>query len=74
MRLFLDGKSDELLARLRRAHEGGRGAHRVRARRDLRDQIRALEATLEEQRVVSADFVDQDVVGFTARASRWRSS
>ena len=31
---------------------------------DIRDQIRALEVTLEEQQVVSADFVDQDVVGF----------
>ena len=31
---------------------------------EIRDQIRALEVTLEEQRVVSADFVDQDVVGY----------
>ena len=30
----------------------------------MRDQLRALEATLEEQRVVSTDFVDQDVFGF----------
>ena len=31
---------------------------------DIRDQIRALEVTLEEQQVVSADFVDQDVIGY----------
>jgi excinuclease ABC subunit C len=31
---------------------------------DIRDQIRALETTLEEQRVVSGDFADQDVIGF----------
>ena len=31
VRLFLDGKSDELLERLTRAHEGRRRAHRVRA-------------------------------------------
>ena len=31
---------------------------------EIRDQIRALEVTLEEQQVVSADFVDQDVVGY----------
>ncbi len=31
---------------------------------EIRDQIRALEVTLEKQRVVSTDFVDQDVVGY----------
>ena len=31
---------------------------------DIRDQIRALEVTLEEQRVVSSDFLDQDVIGY----------
>jgi excinuclease ABC subunit C len=30
----------------------------------IRDQLRALEVTLESQRVVSRDFVDQDVIGF----------
>ena len=42
---------------------------------DVRDQLRALETTLEEQRVVSTDFVDQDVVRLPPRrGSRWRSS
>ena len=31
---------------------------------EIRDQIRALEVTLEKQRVVSSDFVDQDVFGY----------
>src|SRR5204863_5003036 len=31
---------------------------------DIRDQVLALEVTLEEQRVVSGDFSDQDIVGF----------
>src|SRR6185369_9337810 len=30
----------------------------------VRDQLRALESTLEAQRVVSSDFFDQDVIGF----------
>ena len=36
----------------------------------MRDQIRALEATLEGQQVVSDDFVDQDVIGFHREATR----
>ena len=31
---------------------------------EIRDQIRALEVTLEKQRVVSSDFLDQDVIGY----------
>ncbi|MEA2696499.1 MAG: excinuclease subunit [Myxococcales bacterium] len=64
VRLFLEGKSDELLSRL-----GGRmkeAAARTDFERaaEIRDQLRALETTLEEQRVVSTDFVDQDIFGF----------
>jgi excinuclease ABC subunit C len=56
VRLFLEGKSDELLDRLVGAHEG-RGRHtEFELAAEIRDQIRALEVTLEEQRVVSADF------------------
>ncbi len=64
VRLFLDGKSDELMARLagRMKEAAARTDFEIAA--DIRDQIRALEVTLEEQQVVSADFVDQDVVGF----------
>ena len=29
----------------------------------IRDQLRALEVTLQSQKVVSTDFVDQDVIG-----------
>ena len=31
---------------------------------EIRDQIKALEVSLEKQRVVSSDFLDQDVVGY----------
>ena len=53
------------------AHEGGGGAHRQFERAaDVRDQLRALETTLEEQRVVSTDFLDQDVFGFLPPGDR----
>ncbi len=64
VRLFLEGKSDELLLRLgTRMKEAAARTDFERAA-EVRDQLRALETTLEEQRVVSTDFVDQDVFGF----------
>jgi excinuclease ABC subunit C len=64
VRLFLDGKSDELLTRLRARMKEAAARTDFEVAADVRDQVRALEVTLEEQRVVSADFCDQDVIGF----------
>jgi excinuclease ABC subunit C len=64
VRLFLDGKSDELLDRLRARMKDAAARTEFELAADIRDQVRALEVTLEEQRVVSSDFVDQDVFGF----------
>src|SRR5437868_10114431 len=64
VRLFLDGKSDELLDRLRARMKDAAANRDFEVAADIRDQVRALETTLEEQRVVSGDFSDQDVVGF----------
>jgi excinuclease ABC subunit C len=63
VRLFLEGKDDELVARLsdRMRDAAGRTAFEQAAA--IRDQLRALEVTLQAQRVVSTDFVDQDVIG-----------
>jgi excinuclease ABC subunit C len=64
VRLFLQGKNDELLAGLRaRMQEAARQTQFERAS-TVRDQIQALETVLQSQRVVSADLLDQDVVGF----------
>jgi excinuclease ABC subunit C len=64
VRLFLQGKNDELLAGLRaRMQEAARQTQFERAS-TVRDQIQALESVLQSQRVVSADLLDQDVVGF----------
>src|SRR3954469_16201095 len=64
VRLFLDGKSDELLDRLRGRMKDAAGRTEFEQAAEIRDQVRALEVTLEEQRVVSSDFCDQDVLGF----------
>ncbi len=61
--LFLDGKDDELLLRLRARMKSEAQAMAYEAAGLLRDQIGALEKTLQEQRVVSGDFRDQDVFG-----------
>jgi excinuclease ABC subunit C len=64
VRLFLDGKSDELLERLRGRMRDAAARQEFEIAAEIRDQIRALEVTLEKQRVVSTDFVDQDVIGY----------
>ena len=64
VRLFLEGKNDELLDGLRqRMREAAQQMHFERAGL-LRDQIRALETVLESQHMVSAEAIDQDVIGY----------
>jgi excinuclease ABC subunit C len=64
VRLFLDGKSDELLDRLRARMRDAAARTEFEVAAEIRDQIKALEVSLEKQRVVSSDFLDQDVVGY----------
>jgi excinuclease ABC subunit C len=64
VRLFLEGKSDELFDRLRGRMREAAGKTEFERAALVRDQLRALESTLEAQRVVSSDFFDQDVIGF----------
>jgi excinuclease ABC subunit C len=61
--LFLEGKDQELLKRLNGRMKDASSTMDYEVAASVRDQIRALEKTLEEQRVVSADFRDQDVFG-----------
>ncbi len=64
VRLFLDGTSAELLDRLRGRMRDAAARTEFEMAADIRDQIKALEVSLEKQRVVSSDFLDQDVVGY----------
>jgi excinuclease ABC subunit C len=61
--LFLEGKDHELLERLRDRMKTAAAETEYEVAGALRDQIRALERTLEEQRVVSSEMRDQDVLG-----------
>jgi len=62
--LFLEGRHDRLLPGLyREMKEAAQALEFERAAR-LRDQIRALEAVAERQKVVSERAVDQDIIGF----------
>ena len=61
--LFLDGKDKELLSRLHGRMRDAAKNTEYEIAGSLRDQIQALDKTLEDQRVVSSDFRDQDVMG-----------
>ncbi len=62
--LFLEGKEPELVESLRlRMKEAAKNLHFEDAAR-FRDQIGAIERSLEKQRTVFSDEIDQDVFGF----------
>lgn len=62
--LFLEGRNDEVLQRLQERMNEAAESMEYETAAMLRDQIQALEKTLEKQQVVSSQFSDQDVVGF----------
>ena len=62
--LFLDRKDDVLTERLRDRMLKASDNLEFETAAALRDQLRALEQTLQEQHAVSTHFVDQDVYGY----------
>lgn len=67
VRLFLEGRNRELIDRLKdQMKEAAEDLDFERAAR-IRDQIRAVEKTVERQHVVSPRMEDQDVVGLAQR-------
>jgi len=67
--LFMEGRQDDVLRRLkRRMEEASSNLHFERAA-ELRDQVRAVEAVLEKQKIVSPDGGDQDVIALARGAS-----
>jgi excinuclease ABC subunit C len=60
---FLEGRETELVERLRVRMEGAAGALRFEDAARLRDQLQAVERSLEKQRVLMSDRADRDVVG-----------
>src|SRR5215471_10237856 len=65
--LFLGGKKDELLPRLRQRMKSASDEERYERAGQIRDQILAVEKTLTQQTVVTAELADQDVLGFFRR-------
>jgi excinuclease ABC subunit C len=60
---FLEGRETELVERLRARMDDAAGSLRFEDAARLRDQLQAVERSLEKQRVLMADRADRDVVG-----------
>jgi excinuclease ABC subunit C len=64
VRMFLEGKNKDLVERLKkRMEEESEQLHFEKAAK-IRGQIRHIEEVIEKQKIVSRDFLDQDVIGF----------
>ncbi len=68
--LFLEGKEATVLQRLRSRMDEAAERMEFELAARLRDQIRAIERSLERQRTVSPEEIDRDVVGFHREADR----
>jgi len=64
VRMFLEGKNRDLVERLEKRMEGESERLNFEAAAKIRDQIHHIETVIEKQKIVSSDFVDQDVIGF----------
>jgi len=62
--LFLSGRGDELVERLEARMREAAAAERFEEAARVRDQLHAVTRSLEKQRMVQAERVDQDVFGF----------
>ena len=62
--LFLEGKPDELTAQLEGRMKDAAGKLEYERAAQLRDQLHAIERSLEKQRTVLGDLLDQDVLGY----------
>lgn len=63
VRLFLEGRNKELISKLNRAMQRASRELDFEKAAGVRDQIRAVEKTVEKQTVVSSKMKDQDIVG-----------
>jgi excinuclease ABC subunit C len=64
VRMFLEGKNRALVERLKKKMgEEAEKLHFETAAR-IRDQVEHIEKVIEKQKIVSTDFLDQDVIGF----------
>jgi len=73
VRLFLEGRNRELISRLKRDMSESADRLDFEAAGDIRDQIRAIEKTVERQHVVSQRMEDQDVIGLARKGDLFQS-
>jgi excinuclease ABC subunit C len=64
VRMFLEGKNKDLVERLKKRMEEESAQLHFEKAAKIRDQIRHIEEVVEKQKIVSRDFLDQDVIGF----------
>ena len=64
VRMFLEGKDRDLVGSLKKKMEEESEQLHFEAAAKIRDQIEYIEHVIEKQKIVSSDFVDQDVIGF----------
>ena len=63
VRMFLEGKNEALLKTLKKKMEEASERLAFETAAKVRDQITHTEKVLERQKIVSRDFIDQDVIG-----------
>lgn len=64
VRMFLEGKNRDLVERLEKRMEEESERLNFETAAKIRDQIQHIEKVIEKQKIVSSDFIDQDVIGF----------
>ena len=64
VRMFLEGKNRDLVERLKKKMEEESEKLHFETAARIRDQIEHIEHVIEKQKIVSDDFLDQDVIGF----------
>jgi excinuclease ABC subunit C len=64
VRMFLEGKSEDLIERLKKRMKGESDQLHFEVAANIRDRIEHIKHVIEKQKIVSRDFLDQDVIGF----------
>ncbi|MBW2343893.1 MAG: excinuclease ABC subunit UvrC [Deltaproteobacteria bacterium] len=72
VRLFLEGRNRELIERLQKDMAGASELLDFEKAAKIRDQIRAIEKTVERQHVVSPRLEDQDIIGLARDKGRFQ--
>ncbi|MCF8037442.1 MAG: excinuclease ABC subunit UvrC, partial [Desulfobacteraceae bacterium] len=70
VRMFLNGRTPDLIRRIRAEMQDAAGAQNYEAAAALRDKMQALEKTMEKQVAVTTDFVDRDVLAVQRAGER----